>query len=560
MMSSNGRNTFRNAFEGRARLGLIVIFILAAAVRLIGLSSLDVWGDEIYSHTASSDLLPKLLRWETVDNESSSPWPFIEMKVARQVFGESSSLSLRMPSAVHGILGVVLLYIVLTVLVDWRVAFWASLLLAINPHGLEWSREGRMYTQWLSATIALIGIVHFAVQDVRLRGGTWYSWRWWLTGCLFMIVHAMNVMGVMTIAGLALWLGIMAIAELKSNRLAAIRIILGSALAGAVYLGSWGLTGIAKILMLMGNAKRAGGYEPAPVIDQVTEFLRALPGHMPLGLAMLFWLAAVAGLLLLARQGHWRLALLVAIGSMAPWLGFFSITKSHFWAPRYAFTAILFLSVGMGALLAALWNGTLVRKLVVGRAMAVVLLVASVALAGPYLREIFLVPKMEVRKAFGVIKEHGLKGEVIMLFPDYYISFNSYKAYRYDQNASVIRGPKGTGLDAGDAFTSTFEDRYYIKPVEAEGGKIAPPVVPQDIPSAAWLFMLQPDSTGDPATRWDKRLNEIEPVLKAYGLSTDSLRPHLKDDPYTITLRLSRDGAGDGQIDHVVITTGRQFR
>ncbi len=560
-MMSEGLKKIMAVFDRPACLGLAAVLILAAATRLIGLGSLDVWGDEVYSHAASSDLLPKLLKWETVNNESSSPWPFIEMKIARQVFGEASPLSLRMPSAMHGILGVLLLYLLLTVTIGWRTALWASILLAINPHGLEWSREGRMYTQWLSATIALVAVVHFAVEDVRLRQGAWCSWRWWLAGGLFMIVHAMNVMGTMTIAGIALWLGITAVAEFAFNRAASIRIILGAALAGAVYLGSWGLTGIAKILMLMGNAKAAGGYEAAPLMSQVSEFLSALPGHLPLGLAVVFWIAAVAGFVLMARNGHWRLALLVAIAGMAPWLGFFSITRSHFWAPRYAFTAILFLAVGMGALLAELWAGALIRKRAIGQVAAAGLLALGIALAGPYLKEIFFVPKMEVRKAFGVIRDHGQEGEVIMLFPDYYISFDSYKPYRYSLKASIIRGPKNTWLDAGEAFKGTFDELYgHVKPAEdsspqrsAENGSA--------MPKAAWLFLLREGGMQDSAEAgWSQRIGEVEPVLKAYGLTTDDLRPLLKDDPYTITLRLSRDEAAGGKIDHVVKTIGRRYR
>lgn len=558
IMMSEGLKKITAAFDRPACLGLAAVLILAAATRLIGLGSLDVWGDEVYSHAASSDLLPKLLKWETVNNESSSPWPFIEMKVARQVFGEESPLSLRMPSAMHGILSVLLLYVLLTLTVGWRTALWASILLALNPHGLEWSREGRMYTQWLSATIALVAVVHFAVEDVRLRQGTWYSWRWWLAGGLFMAVHAMNVMGTMTIAGIALWLGIAAVAEFATQRGAAIRIILGAALAGAVYLGSWGLTGIAKILMLMGNSKAAGGYEPAPVMSQVKEFLSALPGHLPLGLAVVCWIAAMAGFVLLARKGHWRLALLVIIAGMAPWLGFFSITKSHFWAPRYAFTAILLLAVGMGALLAELWAGSLLRKRVVGQVAAAALLVASVLLAGPYLKEIFFVPKMEVRKAFGVIREHGQEGEVIMLFPDYYVSFDSYKPYRYSQKASIIRGPKNTWLDVGEAFKGTFDELYgNVKPASPERPADSGPAMPK----AAWVFLLREGALSDSAEAgWSKRISEVEPVLQAYGLTTDDLRALLKDDPYTITLRLSRDESAHGKIDHVVKTIGRWFR
>ncbi len=547
-------------FKGRAGIGLLAVLLLASATRLIGLSHLDVWGDEVYSHHASSDLLPKLLRWETIGNESSSPWPFIEMKVARQIFGEGSSLTLRVPSAVHGILAVGFLYILIALVAGWQIALWAAIVMALNPHGLEWSREGRMYTQWLSATIVLIANMHYAVEDVR-QGGGWYSWRWWLAGCLFMVVHAMNVMGTMTIAGIALWLGIVALTEMRESRTTSFRIILGAALAGTVYLGSWGLTGIAKILMLMSVAKSAGGFERAPTGGQIANFLTALPGHLPLGLALVIWLLAATGLVILARSGHWRFALLVAITAFSPWLGYYSITKTHFWTPRYAFTGILFLSVGLGVFFAELWRGRIIRHTLVGPAVAIALLIGTTALAAPYLREIFLVPKMEVRKALAPIQQHGKEGEVIMLFPDYYVSFDSYKPYQFARKARIIRGPEGTGLDTSPtAFTDTFEN-LYTPPVTTDGAtEAATETNGKPMPKAAWLFLLRPDGKSPRADRWNKRIAEVEPVLKAYGLTGADVAPLIGEDTYTITLRISRDESGRGRIEHVVTTLGRRFR
>lgn len=533
----------------QAFVGLCIVLALAAATRLIGLSSLDVWGDEVYSHDASSDLFPKLLRWETASNESSSPWPFIEMKIARQLFGADSPLTLRLPSALHGILSVGLLYVVLGFFISWRIAFWASLMLAINPHGLEWSREGRMYTQWLGATILTLAIVHGAVQDVRLRDGQAYSWRWWFTGCLFMIVHAMNVMGTMTIAGIALWLAIVAAAEFMANRAAALRILLGAALAGAVYLGSWGLTGIAKILLLMGGSNPAGREERA-LLDHILEYITALPGHVPLVVGLLLWALALLGLALLAKAGHWRIALLIAIAALAPWAGFPFIAKSHFWTTRYVFTGILPLSVGLGAVLAALWHGQLLRSKVAGQVVAIVLLIGSVAFAAPYLREIAVQPKMEAHKAFAPIKEHGRDGEVIMLFPDYYVAFDTYPPYRFAQKVKIIRGPKGTWRDASDTFKDTFDNLY----------RPADPAKAGAIPQAAWLFLLTPGHMKSDVSVWQKRITEIEPILAAYGVKRETIEALIEPGVFTLTLRISRDEQGNGKIDHVVKTRGRVYQ
>ncbi|NJL31023.1 MAG: hypothetical protein HC898_05020 [Phycisphaerales bacterium] len=65
------------------------------------------------------------------------------------------------------------------------------------------------------------------------------DWRWWLLGLVLMLIHASAVHGLMTIAAIALALLVLAVMELPTRPRLGWKILLGSALAGGVYLSSW---------------------------------------------------------------------------------------------------------------------------------------------------------------------------------------------------------------------------------------------------------------------------------------------------------------------------------
>ncbi|MEX2215442.1 MAG: glycosyltransferase family 39 protein [Phycisphaeraceae bacterium] len=559
-------NTGYTPWTRAARWGLVIVVLIAAGTRLIGLGSLDVWMDEVYSHEASSDLLPKLLKWETVSNESSSPLPFIEQKFTRRIFGEESPLSLRLPSALHGIASVAFLYLIVGFTIGWSAAFWAALLLAINPFALEWSREGRMYTQWTAATLLLIAMAYEAVRWTREevprplaepRHRAWdnpiaLNWRWWLTGFLFMLVHAMNVMGTMTLGGVGLWLGVMGLVELKSNARAGLRILTGAALATGVYLCSWGLTGIAKALMVSGVAKAAKDFKPPVLQEEVLKFLQQVPGHVPTTAAIALWLLVLIGLVLLVRQGRWRIALLLTLAGLAAWLGYPAVAKSHYFAPKYVYTGVLTYCVGLGALAAWLSRGGFGLPLNGGRAIAALLVITAAAIAWPFTNEVFFVPKMEIRKALHPVQTQAKTGDVFILVPDYYESLDGYKPYRFGDNVMVIRGPKEAryGAMPDEEYKGTFETRF----------PTADPRSPKQPPGGTWLFLLNVEGDGPVMQRWEERLASVQRVLSAYGLTVDDVKKHLTPETFTLTLRLSLNEAGKGVIEHLTPTLGRRFR
>jgi len=568
--------------------GLLVLIIIAGCAKFAGLGHLDIWGDEIYSHNASSEFFSQMLQWSTPGNESSSPWPFIEIKIARQVFGVESPWSIRFPAAFHGFLAVLLLYLFIGRYLNWSTAFLAAVLLAVHPFAQEWTREGRMYGHFLSSSIMLTWIAYEAVRYARQEDACPLNWRWWTVGVMFNLVHASNVMGVMMIAVVGLWLGLAGVMALAHRRKLGFGILGGAALATFVYLTSWSLTGIGKILMLMRNSKPAEGFVKPELSDNVMKFVDTLGGLAPFGLSWLVCGLAVVGLIsLFVKDRSKRMfVLLIAMVSMSGWIAYPSIAKTHFFTSRYVFTALLGVSFGLGFFVTGVKSWLANRSVAMGKVAAPVLVVLILIMWSSYSYTVVCVPKMEIRKALAPIQSHGQRDEVLIFMPDWYISFDSYKPYTLSNKVRIIRGPHGTWFqpESDESFEGEFENLFPSVKVESEidnsgqntgngsgNGDAAVTRTANKIinksekdkveelplaspPAATWLFLLR-DARGnrrDKAARWDKVITEMSPVLQAYHLTKQDLVAHVGPDVFTLTVRLSK-----GRITHIVQTQGR---
>src|SRR4051812_21488246 len=93
----------------RMNFPLALILVLAAVVRLRGIGYESLWGDEALSWLIARMSLPELIRhviwWEQIP-----PLHHLLLWMWIRVFGVSE-ISLRMPSALAGIAGVVAMYV-----------------------------------------------------------------------------------------------------------------------------------------------------------------------------------------------------------------------------------------------------------------------------------------------------------------------------------------------------------------------------------------------------------------------------------------------------------------
>lgn len=122
-------------------LVLAGILALAAVLRLVGLGTESLWGDEILSVLASRGPWLDIVTERTTYNQ---PFYFLLLHGWIGLFGESE-FALRFPSAVFGVATVFFTFVLTRHLLDTRIALGAALLVAVSPVMIWYSQEARFY-------------------------------------------------------------------------------------------------------------------------------------------------------------------------------------------------------------------------------------------------------------------------------------------------------------------------------------------------------------------------------------------------------------------------------
>ncbi len=548
----------------RIILAGLALLLLAGAMRFTTLGSLDLWEDEVWTQVVSSDLTGKLLRWETPGDPASSPLPWLELKLYRKVLG-NTALSLRAPSALYGTLAVGLLFLVVGRFADWRTAFFAGLLLAANPYTLEWTRAARMYGHWLFFALALAGMALWAVNLVRQGRIGPADWRWWCLGFLMMLAHASVTHAILTVGAVGLWLGLAAMVELATDWRGSLRILAGAAIASLAFLMSWSLTGLGKMLTMLG----ASPSDPAAAWEQLPGHLRNtvtyFTGYLPLWAAIAVWLLAVGGLIVLAlalghtseqRRRRVMLVTLLVMLALTPLAGYVSIVSRHFFTPRYLLPATLLLWTGLGAAMAWGWRRRVNPAATwTGRGLVLALLLALTVLWWPAWREIYTVPKVAVSQALAPLAAHAQAGDVMTPVPEWYTVFGRW----YDlggvrvimppvEGRFITRVADAESVGPGKGFAGDFEAIFTTTSQAPQAPDHATPsaVAITARPPGVWLFVVEPG----------ENLPRTWRVLAAYGVDTHANRQRLLDAAstmQTLTVRVSAQG-----LEHLVVTPHRR--
>lgn len=544
-----------------AIIGTLILLALALPTRLYRLGALDAWGDEIYSYIASTELTGKLLMWETRENQMHSPLTFLDEKVGRRLAG-NTELGLRLIPALYSAATAIAIYFVLGRFHSWRLGFFSALLFIFNPYALDWGRDGRMYSHMLFFTVLLIGAAVAAVRHARSENGSWLDWRFWTIGVLFNFAYSSSTFGIMSGVAIGLWLGFVALCDLARGRRGAIHILAGAALATFVFITSWSLTGIGKIIVFQSGVWRTAptkGVVPT-LADGLVLAAREMTGWVTLpaslwqidaagagatfvGIAFtaIVALVAIVGFVMLGRRGALIGTLIVFVG-IVPWIVFPKV-QGHPFATRYIFQSLLIVTVGVGAILAAAWGSRGGCLLLVRRTLVIIALAGLAALWIRPAIAVFMLPKMPLKHQLGVVREKGAQGEVLILFPDWFVAAEQF--YTVGKNVKIIRPPRGARyaiLDADKAeggSTGAFKDDWERIAEAVKEGK-------EELPPAAWLFVV---GLGDKT-----RQEEIAPVLDAYRISRDERESLFKasQGQTATTFRVT-----PGKIDSTSIVSGR---
>lgn len=137
---------------------LLLVILVGAAVRFYRLGHASIWLDEAL--TIDFARLPWSVLWVT-PYDNSPPLYYSLIKILLN-FGQSEFL-LRLPSAVFGVLTLVVMYFAIRKIAGSSAAFMGALLLSVSFHNIDYSQEARAYALLgLCLSISMLGLVGLA--------------------------------------------------------------------------------------------------------------------------------------------------------------------------------------------------------------------------------------------------------------------------------------------------------------------------------------------------------------------------------------------------------------
>lgn len=161
---------------------LVVVLVVAAALRLHDLDRTSIWYDEAVSWSQSNGSLTALLASVATDNYP--PLHNILLWLTIPVIGDSET-ALRLPSAVLGIFAVLMTFLIGKLLAGRITGLTAATLLALSPFHIWYSTEARMY-----ALLAACGLAFLlsTLKVLRTPSSLWLTLLA-LSGTLFLYSH-----------------------------------------------------------------------------------------------------------------------------------------------------------------------------------------------------------------------------------------------------------------------------------------------------------------------------------------------------------------------------------
>lgn len=318
---------------------LLPVMTLAVAVRLYGITHSSFWFDEAYSVLISATTPSEIWRYSADDVHP--PLYYLLLHVWMFFWGESV-FSVRLMSAVTGVLTVPVSVWLVGIIATRRAAILAGFLTALLPVAVRYSQEARMYALLaLCCVAATLTLVYWVKNSRHCR----YLYAYALIMALGFYTHYF--------AGLCLvahWLYLLSVRE--SGRPLAIRYVWWMAnLAVIVLYLPW-----VPALMTQLTHIKAVGWIPqvsvASVISQVWLFLTLEFGpDWPFMAYICAPLVVVVMTVMLLKQdtSHYRFNALLVLYTFVPILlaAFVSLKVPLFW-PRY----FLFAAMGLPLLLA----------------------------------------------------------------------------------------------------------------------------------------------------------------------------------------------------------------
>ncbi len=358
------------------------ILVIAAVLRIGGLTAESFWGDEVltvYSSEAPTTQIIDAVRTK----ETAPPFYFIVINLWARCFG-ASDLALRLPSALMGIATVALLWRVASELFDPTVALTAAALLALAPIHIAYSQEARMY----ALLVLLLTLNLWTVFRVMRSGSTRWQVAYVLTAAMALLTH--------TFAAFTL---------LAVNLFWLVRFIRRG--ETGVTWRRW-LTLNASVIVLFGPwvpATLENARMGLPWLTKSTTFLEAFVGYAGfLPMLGILGLCAGAAISEAARRRDDRILLLVLL-AIVPVLG--PITYGMF-TTRYGIAALIAVTM-----LAAYGASGIGRWMCVVLVMFAALGWAMTSTLG-HARYLNYTPKADVRGSMAFVRQRASDGDAVV--------------------------------------------------------------------------------------------------------------------------------------------------
>jgi len=143
----------------------VFIVFLGTFLRVYNIDSKELWYDEAVTSKIVSYQYNEIFTLSKADFHP--PLYYVVLKSWVTIFGDSE-LSLRFPSVIFGVLTIVATYFLAKyVTSNTKKALWASLIIAINPFLIIYSKEARSYSL-MALLIVLTTLVFLkAVEDKK---------------------------------------------------------------------------------------------------------------------------------------------------------------------------------------------------------------------------------------------------------------------------------------------------------------------------------------------------------------------------------------------------------
>jgi mannosyltransferase len=145
-------------------LSLVLISLLALAVRLYQLDRESFWLDEAFSYWAASSSPEDIL--QEITNDNQPPLYYLILHYWMKSVGESD-WTIRLLSAIFGVLSVPIVFQIGKQLFNDRFGLVAALFLAVSPFHIQYSQEARSYSLYFFLTSLSVLFLLLMYRKVR---------------------------------------------------------------------------------------------------------------------------------------------------------------------------------------------------------------------------------------------------------------------------------------------------------------------------------------------------------------------------------------------------------